>query len=206
VARLGIGPKDREFYSLFEQAGVNLQRGSDLLSELMRTWPDSDGLQREILICEQEGDRITHDIIHRLNTSSAPTPIAREDIHELATALDDVIDYTEEAADFLGVYHVEAPMEQAQELAVVLQEACKALAQALADLRTFDLNRYFIEIGRLENEGDRITREALAALFERGIDPMVVICWKDIFERMEQAIDACEHAANLLEGICLKQS
>jgi predicted phosphate transport protein (TIGR00153 family) len=206
MARLSIGPKDREFFPLLEQAGANVQRAGGLLSQLMQAWPDSDGLQREILICEQEGDRITHDIIHRLNTTSAPTPIAREDIHELACAIDDVIDFTEEAADFLGLYHVEAPMEQAQELAVVLQEACRGLAQALAELRTFDLNHHFIEIDRLENEGDRITREALGALFAKGIDPMVVICWKDIFERIEQAIDACEHASNLLEGICLKQS
>jgi predicted phosphate transport protein (TIGR00153 family) len=206
LARLGIGPKDREFFPLLEQAGANIERGGELLSQLLKAWPDSNGLQREILICEQEGDRITHDIIHRLNTSSTPTPIAREDIHELACAIDDVIDYTEEAADFLSVYHVEAPMEQAQELAAVLQQACCRLAGALAELRTFDLNQHFIEIDRLENEGDRITREALAALFERGIDPIVVICWKDIFERIEQAIDACEHAANLLEGICLKHS
>jgi predicted phosphate transport protein (TIGR00153 family) len=206
MPRLGLGPKDREFYNLLDQAGANVLRAGGLLSELMQAWPDSNGLQREILICEQEGDRITHDIIHRLNTSSTPTPIARADIHELASALDDVIDYTEEASDFLGLYHVEAPMEQAQQLAAVLNDACRSLGEALSELRTFDLNHYFVEIDRLENEGDRLIREALGSLFAKGIDPMVVICWKDIFERIEQAIDACEHAANLLEGICLKQS
>jgi uncharacterized protein len=206
MALFRLGPQDREFFNLLEQAGSNVHRGADLLSELMRTWPDSDGLQREILICEQEGDRLTHDIIHRLNTSSGHPPMAREDIHELASALDDVIDFTEEAADFLGLYHVEAPMEQAQQLADVLREACSTMAQALSELSSFDLNHYFVEIDRLENEGDRITRDALASLFERGIDPMVVICWKDIFDRMEQAIDACDHAANVLEGICLKRS
>jgi predicted phosphate transport protein (TIGR00153 family) len=204
MARLSLVPKDREFFNLFDQAGANIGRVGELLSQLMKTWPDSGGLRREILICEQEGDRITHDIIHRLNASSGSPPMARADIYELASALDDVVDYTEEAADFLGLYHVEAPMEQAQELAAVLEQSCRGVAEALARLRSFELNQFFVEINRLENEGDRITREALASLFATGTDPMVVIRWKDIFERMEQAIDACEHAANILEGICLK--
>ena len=143
----------------------------------MKTWPDAGGLGREILICEQEGDRITHDIIHRLNSTSV-TPIDREDIYALASALDDVVDYTEEAADFMGLYHIEAPMEQAQQLAGVLEDACRNIAQALSRLRGFqDLNHYFVEVNRLENEGDRITREALASLFSErhrpdGRDPL----------------------------------
>ena len=205
MARLRL-TKDYEFFNLFDEAGANIARAAELLSELMRTWPEANGLRREILICEQEGDRITHDIIHRLNTSSGP-PIAREDVYELASALDDVVDYTEEAADFLGLYHIEAPMEQAQELASVLKDACANLAGALARLRGFrDLNHFFVEVNRLENEGDRITRQALASLFQNGIDPMVVIRWKDIFERIEQAIDACEHAANIIEGIVVKKA
>ena len=172
----------------------------------MKPWPEAGGLGREILICEQEGDRITHDIIHRLNSTSV-TPIDREDIFALASALDDVVDYTEEAADFMGLYNIEAPMEQAQQLTRVLEDACRNIAQALTRLRGFqDLNHYFVEVNRLENEGDRITREALASLFADGIDPMVVIRWKDIFERLEQAIDACEKAANILEGIVVKHT
>jgi predicted phosphate transport protein (TIGR00153 family) len=198
--------KDQEFFNLFDEAGANIRRAADLLSELMGSWPEANGLRREILICEQDGDRITHDIIHRLNTSSR-APLEREDIYELASALDDVVDYTEEAADFLGLYHIEAPMEQAQELASVLKEACANLAGALSRLRGFsDLNHFFVEVNRLENEGDRITRQALASLFANGIDPMVVIRWKDIFERLEQAIDACEHAANIIEGIVVKHT
>jgi uncharacterized protein len=206
MARFSLMPKDREFFNLFEEAGTNISRAAELLSELMKTWPDANGLRREILICEQEGDRITHDIIHRLLSTSA-APIDREDVYALASALDDVVDYMEEAADFMGLYNIEAPMEQAQQLTGVLVEAARNISGALERLRGFrELNHYFVEVNRLENEGDRITREALASLFRNGIDPMIVIRWKDIFERLEQAIDACEHAANILEGIVVKHA
>ena len=206
MARFSLVPKDRQFFNLFEEAGANILHAAELLSRLMKTWPDSGGLGREILICEQEGDRITHDIIHRLNSTSV-TPLDREDIYALASALDDIVDFTEEAADFMGLYNIEAPMEQAQQLAAVLEDSCRNIAQALSRLRGFnDLNHYFVEVNRLENEGDRITREALASLFKNGIDPMMVIRWKDIFERLEHAIDACEHVANILEGIVVKHT
>jgi hypothetical protein len=206
MARLSLVPKDREFFRLFDEAGSNILRSAQLLDQLMKSWPEAGGLGRDILICEQEGDRITHDIIHRLNSTSV-TPIDREDIFSLASALDDVVDYTEEAADFMGLYNIEAPMEQAQALTRILEEACRNIAQALTRLRGFqDLNHYLVEVNRLENEGDRITREALASLFQGGIDPMVVIRWKDIFDRLEDAIDACEKVANILEGIVVKHT
>jgi predicted phosphate transport protein (TIGR00153 family) len=206
MARFSLVPKDREFFNLFDEAGANILRAAELLSQLMKSWPDAGGLGRDILICEQEGDRITHDIIHRLNTTSV-TPLDREDIFALASALDDVVDYTEEAADFMGLYNIEAPMEQALQLTALLEDACRNIAQALSRLRGLpDLNHYFVEVNRLENEADRVTREALASLFRNGIDPMVVIRWKDIFERLEQAIDACETAANILEGIVVKHA
>ena len=120
MARLSLVPKDREFFNLFDEAGANILHAAQLLDQLMKQWPDAGGLGREILICEQEGDRITHDIIHRLNSTSV-TPIDREDIYALASALDDVVDFTEEAADFMGLYNIEAPMEQAQQLTRVLR-------------------------------------------------------------------------------------
>src|SRR5680860_1807205 len=174
---------------------------------MLRNYPErGQDLARDILICEQEGDRITHDIIRRLNETFV-TPIDREDIYELASALDDIVDFTEEVADYLGLYKIEAPMEQSQRLAHVLLEACRALTQAIPRLRGFnDISHYTIEVNRLENDGDRITREAIASLFDNGIDPMVVIRWKDIFERLEEAIDATEHVANILEGIVIKNS
>ena len=171
-----------------------------------RDFPERSELARDILICEQDGDRITHDIIQRLNQTFV-TPIDREDIYALASALDDVVDYTEEVADYLGLYKIEAPMEQAQALAHVLHAAARQISEAMPRLRGFkDISHYTVEINRLENDGDRITREAIASLFENGIDPMVVIRWKDIFERLEEAIDATERVANILEGIVIKNS
>jgi len=201
-----IAPREREFFDLFEEAGGNIERAAGLLEEMLRDYPDRSELAREILIAEQEGDRITHDIIQRLNQTFV-TPIDREDILALASSLDDVVDFTEEVADYLGLYKIEAPMDQAQELAKVLHQAARQIAQALPRLRGFkDISHYTVEINRLENDGDRIVREAVASLFDNGIDPMVVIRWKDIFEKLEDAIDATEHVANIIEGIALKNS
>ena len=201
-----LAPRDREFFDLFEEAGGNILRAAALLEEMLRDFPERNKLARDILICEQDGDRVTHDIIQRLNQTFV-TPIDREDIYELASALDDVVDYTEEVADYLGLYNIEAPMSQAQDLAAVLHACGRQIAQAMPRLRGFkDISHYTVEINRLENDGDRITREAIASLFDNRIDPMVVIRWKDIFERLEEAIDSCEHVANILEGIVIKNS
>ena len=199
-------PKDREFFDLFEEAANNGTRAAALLEEMLRDFPESAPLGRDILVCEQDGDRITHDIFHRLNQTFV-TPIDREDILELVKALDDVVDLTEEVADFLVLYKIEAPMEQAQRLARILHEACKQVAAAMPRMRTFDdISHYVIEVHRLENDGDRASREAIASLFDTGVDPMQVIRWKDIFERLEEAIDATEHVADVLEGIVIKNS
>ena len=198
--------RDRHFFDLFEEAAGNIQRAADLLDQMLRGYPDNADLARDILICEQEGDRITHDIIQRLNQTFV-TPIDREDIYALASALDDIVDFTEEVADYLGLYKVEAPMEQSQRLAHVLLQASRAVADAIPRLRGFkDISHYTVEINRLENDGDRIVREAVASLFDTGIDPMVVIRWKDLFERLEAAIDSTEKVANILEGIVIKNS
>ena len=198
--------RDRAYFGLFEEAGQNILQACDLLDRMLSNYPDSKDLAREILICEQEGDRITHDIIDRLNHTFV-TPIEREDILALASALDDIVDYTEEVADYLGLYKIEAPMDQAIKLAHVLVAAARQVSEAIPRLRGFrDISHYTVEINRLENEGDRITREAVASLFDTGIDPMVVIRWKDLFERLEQAIDATERVANILEGIVIKNS
>jgi uncharacterized protein len=201
-----IAPRDREFFDLFEEAGGNILRATGLLEEMLLDFPEKSELARDILICEQDGDRITHDIIQRLNKTFV-TPIDREDIYEMASALDDVVDYTEEVADYLGLYKIEAPMSQAQELAKILHACGRQIAEAMPRLRGFqDTSHYTVEINRLENDGDRVVREAIASLFDTGIDPMVVIRWKDIFERLEEAIDATEHVANILEGIAIKNS
>jgi uncharacterized protein len=201
-----IAPRDRHFFDLFEEAGGNILRAAGLLEEMLLNFPERNDLARDILLCEQEGDRITHDILQRLNQTFV-TPIDREDIHELSSALDDVVDFTEEVADYLGLYKIEAPMSQSQDLAKVLHSSARQISEAMPRLRGFkDISHYTVEINRLENDGDRIGREAIASLFDTGIDPMVVIRWKDIFERLEDAIDSTEHVANILEGIVIKNS
>jgi len=204
--RLSLLPRDRTFFDLFIEAGQNTLEASRLLDQMMGSWPDADELAKKIFEAETEGDRITHAIIKRLN-STFVTPIDREDIYGLATLMDDIVDFTEEAADFLGLYQIEAPMAQAQALTKVLVGACEQLGAGLANLRGFKgLERYWIEIHRLENEGDRISRDAVASLFSNGIDPMVVIRWKDMFAVLENAIDATETAAQTIEGIVIKNS
>ena len=206
MARFSLLPRDRTFFDLFIEAGQNAVRAARLLDEMMNTWPENEALVRDVVEAEQEGDRITHDIIKRLNTTFV-TPIDREDIYGLATQMDDIVDYTEEAADFLGLYKIEAPMEQAQALTKVLVASCEQLAMGLENLPSFkDLDKYWIEIHRLENDGDRISRDAVASLFSNGIDPMVVIRWKDMFAVLEEAIDATETAAQIIEGIVIKNS
>ncbi|HEX6782231.1 MAG TPA: DUF47 family protein [Solirubrobacterales bacterium] len=206
MARFSLLPRDQTFFDLFIEAGQNSVRAAKLLDEMMHTWPESAGLLGEIVEAEQEGDRITHDIIRRLN-STFVTPIDREDIYNLATQMDDIVDFAEEAADFLGLYKIEAPMEQAQALTKVLVASCEQLAMGLENLPSFkDLDKYWIEIHRLENDGDRIYRDAVSALFADRIDPLVVIRWRDIFLRLERAIDATETAANVLEGIVIKNA
>ena len=199
-----FAPKEREFFDLFEEAGANIVRAAGLLERMVDDWPDHGELLRDIVACEHEGDRITHDIIQRLNQTFV-TPIDREDIYALASGLDDIVDWIEEVGDFFALYRIEAPMSQAQQQARILNHACQQVALAIPRLRGFeDIHHFTVEINRYENEGDRVVREALASLFGTGIDPMLVIRWKDIFERLEDGIDATETAANILEGIIIK--
>ena len=173
---------------------------------MLGTYPESIHLAGEIRELEHAGDRITHDLIDRMNKTFV-TPIEREDVLQLASALDDVVDHTEEVADFLGLYGIEAPMDQAQQLANILSKATAELAIALPMLQGFrDIQAQVVEIHRLENEGDVIVRGAIASLFQPGVDPVAVIRWKDIFERLEQAIDSTERAAYILEGIVIKNA
>ena len=206
MARFSLLPRDSTFFDLFIEAGQNNVHASRLLDRMMNSWPEDEGLLEQIVEAEHEGDRITHEIVKRLN-STFVTPIDREDIYGLATQMDDIADFIEEAADFLGLYKIEAPMEQATALTKVLVASCEQLAAGLEHLPEFkDLDKYWIEIHRLENEGDRISRDAVASLFSNGIDPMVVIRWKDMFAVLEEAIDATETAAQILEGIVIKNS
>lgn len=187
------------------EAGRNAERASSLLRDMLASFPEKAELARDVLLCEQEGDRITHDIMHRLNVNGADRRLGHADAYELARALDDIVDFAEETADALGLYGIEAPMEQAEQLAEVLVASAREVSSALAELRAGeDSTARLVEIHRLENEGDRISRDAIASLFSGGVDPMVVIRWKDIVESLERAVDACETVAHILEGIALR--
>jgi predicted phosphate transport protein (TIGR00153 family) len=203
---LGRG-NDSALMTLVEEAGRNVQRCGLLLHDLLTDYPERAALARDLKVCEQEGDRITHDIIHRLaGRGRVRAPFDATDGYALATALDDIVDHSEQVAAQLGLYGVEAPLEQAVEFTEVLVGAGEQIAQALRSLRTgTELSPHLVEIHRLENEGDRLQRDGVASLFAGGIDPMVVIRWKDIFESLEAAVDACESVAHVLEGITLKQ-
>ena len=198
-------PRYEAFYALFERAGAVVQEATGLLARLIAEWPD-DGPRRRLELKELEtaGDRIVHDVFQHLNVRAA-TPIPVSDAHELISALDDVVDLAEEVADFMGLYRIEVATEQAIALASVLEKAGRELAAALEVLRRpGDLRPHIVALYDLEHEGDRLEREALRSLFDGGIDPMVVIRWKDIYERLEEAIDASHHAGNTLEGLVVK--
>ena len=198
---------DVEVLALFEEAGRNARRGASLLHELLVDFPDRIELARVLKQCEHDGDRLTHDIIHRLRCGEARPPIDAADGHQLAAALDDVVDFAEQTADWMVLYAIEAPMEPGTQMAAVLVAACDAMVSALACLRADEeMGVHLAEINRLEDEGDRLHREGVASLFVSGIDPMVVIRWKDIFNSLESAVDACETVAHVLEGISLKRA
>lgn len=201
----GGSSRDEQYFELLAEAGSNLVNMSNLLVRLFEIWPEDEGLPREILKAEQEGDRITQSVARRLN-QERPHSLDPADLYALVTQLDDIADDIEEVADFMALYQIEAPMDQGKTLAGILADSCEQVALALSGLRTGnDLESCWVEIHRLENEGDRVWREALASLFSDGIDPMVVIRWKDIFGVLERAIDATETAAHQLEKIVVKR-
>jgi uncharacterized protein len=203
--RLALVPKTTEFYDLFTAAGQNALEAARQAEIRFRTFPEAAVSQEEIKRLETEGDDLTRQIIELVNTQYI-TPFDREDIYELAKAIDDVVDYIENASELLGLYRVEGPMEQAIDQCRVLFTASEHLANALAELRGFrGAERHLVEVKKCEDEGDRILRDAIAALFEHeGVDPVTIIRWKDIFEALEDAIDACETAADVVGNIVVK--
>jgi uncharacterized protein len=194
------------FFDLLEQAADNVVNAAELLDSLLAAFPDEADKAEQIVACEQRGDNIAHELISRLNREHV-TPIDRQDLLTLISALDDVVDLIEEVAAYLSLYSVEAPMVQSHALSHVLLQATRELTQAVRLAGSFeDISAHVVEVHRLENEGDRIVRDAIASLFEDGIDPMVVIRWKDIFERLEDAIDSTERAAYVLESVVIKNA
>ncbi len=204
MARFRLVPESREFYDLFDRSAQNLVATSRLLLELLEHYPDRSGLVDEIKDREHEGDNVTHEIVQLLHKTFV-TPIDREDIYDLCTALDDICDFMDEVADQLTLYGVEEVPAEAVDQAGVILRAVDKLAEAVGCMSGMkDAGELLVDIHTLEDEGDRLLRQATANLFSNGLDPLVVIRWKDIHQGLEQAVDACEHAAHVLESVYLK--
>ena len=205
--RFSLTPRTTEFYVLFARAGENALQVARLVQRRFREHPNSGVTQEQVKAEETEGDAITRDLITLLNTQYV-TPFDREDIYQLVTVIDDVVDYLEEASDLLGLYGVEMPTRHAVEQCDVIVRACEQLAIACDNLKGLrGVQEALIELKSLEDEGDRILRDALAALFRGdGINPLIVIRWKDIYEALERALDACDTAANVIANIVVKNA
>ena len=202
--RLSLVPQEREYFKLFSDAAANVDEAAQTLKRLLEEFGDVKGKARRILEFEHVGDKIVHDIVQRLNRTFI-TPLERDDIYDLTTTLDDILDNIEATADMLLIYKVEAPLKHAVELAEVLAYATTSLRRAIDGLeKRKGLSEHCIEVNRLENDGDRLYRDAVAELFDDDMKCTDIIKWKDIYATLELAIDDCEHVANIVESIVLK--
>ena len=203
--RLSLVPREQDYFRMFSEFAANLEAAAHLLVRFMNGG-DQKSLAAAILEHEHVGDKIVHDVIQRLNQSFI-TPIDREDIYNLVANLDDVLDEIEAAATAMVLYKVGDPTPQAQAQAEVLAKATEHLRVCIEGLaKPKGLDEHIIAINSLENEGDRILREAIAGLFSGEMNPIDVIKWKDVYEVLEAAIDTCEHAANVIETIVIKHN
>jgi hypothetical protein len=186
---------------------ANLETAARLLVELMNEFDDAKSKARQILECEHVGDKIVHDIVKRLNRSFV-TPLDREDIYDLSSTMDDILDNIEATADAMTLYKITEPQEHAKQMAAVIAAATNVLCKAIDGLETRpkNLREHWIEVNRLENEGDRISRDAVAELFDGDMKCIDIIKWKDIYNLLESAIDECEHVANIIESVVLKNT
>ena len=204
--RFRVIPRDERFYELFVEDAANVLDGARQLEAMLRTYDQPEARAAEIRASEHRGDEISHEIGHRLEATFV-TPFDREDIYALISALDDVLDLIEESADTFVLYRVDAPTATAVEQASIIVKQAEILHDALVHLQGFkDLDRYWIEVHRLENEGDQIVRAAIARLFDDEHDPVNVIKWKDIYGLLEETIDKAEDAANIIERITIKHA
>jgi predicted phosphate transport protein (TIGR00153 family) len=201
-----ILPREAKFFDLFVDMARNIERASEQLVELLRIYDNVPERVLAIKNCEHLGDQMTHGLFTRLNKTFI-TPIDREDIHELASKMDDVLDMIDAAASRMVIYKIEKPTEDSVRLAELIHSSTKVLVRALAVLEKHDhIMDHCIEINRLEKEGDRVSRIAIARLFDDCKDPFYVIKWKEIYEVLEKAIDKCEDVANVIEGVVVKNA
>ncbi len=204
--RLSLVPKEQDYFRLFQELAANLDAAAQLLVKFMDEGT-SKSIAAAILEHEHVGDKIVHDVVRRLNKSFI-TPIDREDIYDLVATIDEVLDNIEAAADAMMLYRVGEPTPQAVAQAHVIATATPILRECMDRLEkpTKDLDERIIAVNSLENDGDRILREATAQLFDGEMKCTDIIKWKDIYETLESAIDECEHVANVIESIVLKHA
>jgi predicted phosphate transport protein (TIGR00153 family) len=199
-------PRDERFFDLFAEDAANVLAAARLLEAMLRSYDAPVQRARELRDAEHRGDEISHEIGRRLERTFV-TPFDREDIHALISGLDDVLDLIEESADTFVLYRIEAPSAVAVQQAAIIAAQCEQLHEALTVLRSFKgLDKYWIEVHRLENDGDRLARQAIADLFSEGTSPVDVIKWKDVYGLLESTIDKCEDVANIIERISIKHA
>jgi predicted phosphate transport protein (TIGR00153 family) len=205
MARLSLVPQKREFFELYMRASANAVEIARLLVDLLATFHEQNGdLVGRIKDREHDGDELTHAVVDLLNRTFVTT-FDRDDMYRLAGALDDVCDHVDEAADDVGLYGVKVIPDAAKAQADVILRCAIQLDEAIRLLEGFrDSSRHLLELRTLEDEGDRIVRQAVADLFRSGQDPISILRWKDIYEQLEDAVDACENAADVLEAILVK--
>ena len=201
----GLIPREEAFFELFKSAAHNMIEGSRLLKDMMEHYQSAVDQAKRIKEVEHVGDSITHDIVLRLNQTFI-TPIDREDIHDLASALDDILDMAEAIADRFVLYKITTTTARAVKLADVLYQASVAVGAGVDRLGLAhpDIKECSVQVNSLENEADRISRDAISELFEKETNTLTLIKWKEIYEGFEAATDRCEDVANILERIALK--
>ena len=203
--KLSLVPKEHDYFRLFSELAANLDAAAQLLVKFMNDG-DRKGVAAAILEHEHVGDKIVHDIIRKLNKSFI-TPIDREDIYDLVATTDEILDNIEAAADMVMLYRVGEITEQARRQSEVIAKATPLLKECMDNLaKPKGLDERIIAINSLENDGDRILRDAMASLFDGDMKCTDIIKWKDIYEILEAAIDECEHVANVIESIVLKHN
>jgi predicted phosphate transport protein (TIGR00153 family) len=204
--RFRIRPVETSFYDLFTEMADHLVKGAELLAQMLDAGTDKQALGEAMREAEHQADETTHKIVKRAN-STFITPFDREDIYRLASSLDDVMDFMEETVDLVGLYELgDLPADFAPQVEV-LQRATQLTAEAMPRLRTMkDLDEYWIEINRLENQGDRSYRRIVANLFSGNYKSLEVLKLKDVVDALEHAIDALETVANTVEQIAVKES
>jgi predicted phosphate transport protein (TIGR00153 family) len=199
-------PNQEKFFDLFKESAQNALSGAKALKEMFEQGQDFPESWKKIKDIEHEGDRLTHRTIRTLNQTFI-TPIDSEDIHALATALDNVMDAIEAAASRVVLYKITKMAPEALELTNIVVASTEQLVKAISHMpKLEDVDDYCIEINRLENAADEIYRQAIGALFDQERPPLEVIKWQDIFDILESATDRCEDVANILESIGLKNA